>query len=229
MKILIIEDDPASIDIVSLIFKVSRPDVQLISAKLGGEGLDLIEKEGPDVVILDLGLPDIDGFEVLKRLRLFSDVPVIVLTVRGEENDVVKALEFGANEYIVKPLRQFEFLARVNNVMNKGGFLHGKPCLNFGPFNFDVSTKKLMYMGKVVYLTGTESQILYHLAINRDKVVTYHNLYENIWGEYYPGEENALRVHIQRLRKKIESGTGKRNLIITKPGIGYTLNTSNSS
>jgi two-component system KDP operon response regulator KdpE len=224
LKILIIEDDQASIDIISLVFKVSRPDVELVSTKFGDEGIYLVEKEQPDIVILDLGLPDIDGYEVLERIRLFSDIPVLVLTVRGEETDVARALELGANEYVIKPFRQLEFLARVKNIMSKGSLLKGKPCINFRGFNFDVSMRRLTYGEKVTYLTGIESQILYYLVINKGKVVTYSILYEKIWGEYYPGQENALRVHIQRLRKKIESKIGSNRLIINKTGVGYMLN-----
>ncbi len=224
MKVLIIEDDPGSIEIVSLIFKVSRPDIQLFSAIFGKVGVDIVKKENPDIVILDLGLPDIDGFEVIKRLRLFSNIPIIVLTVRGEENDVVKALELGANEYMIKPFRQLEFLARINNAICKSDALQEKPYLNLGLYKFDVSKRKLIYNDKTIYLTNTESQILYHLIINKNKIVTYDSFYENLWGDYCPGEENALRVHIQRLRKKISSATGEKNLIITKQGIGYMLN-----
>ena len=226
MKVLIIEDDPASIEIISLIFKVSRPDIQLVSSKLGEEGISLVEKEHPDVIILDLGLPDIDGFEVLKRVRLFSDTPVLILTVRGEETDVARALELGANDYVIKPFRQLEFLARIKNVMSKGSFSQGKPYINIGGFTFDVSMRRLTSGEKMVYLTGIESQILYHLAINKGQIVTYSSLYEKIWGEYYPGQENALRVHIQRLRRKLKNKASQSNLIVNKPGIGYTINIS---
>ena len=226
MKTVIIEDDQASIDIVSLIFKVSRPETQLFSSKLGEEGLDLIEKENPDVVILDLGLPDIDGFEVLKRIRLFSDVPVLVLTVRGDENDVAKALELGADDYIIKPFRHLEFLARIKKIMDRGSFIQGKPYINFRDYNFNVSMHRLTCGQKTIYLTGIESQILYHLIINKGRIVTYKSLYDSIWGDYYPGQENALRVHIQRLRKKIESDKDENRLIINKPGLGYMLNIS---
>ncbi len=226
MKTVIIEDDQASIDIVSLIFKVSHPEIQLFSSKLGEEGLDLIVKENPDVVILDLGLPDIDGFEVLKRIRLFSDLPVLVLTVRGDENDVAKALELGADDYIIKPFRHLEFLARIKKIMGRGSFIQGKPYINFKDFNFDVSMRRLTCGQKIIYLTGIESQILYHLTINKGRIVTYKSLYDSIWGDYYPGQENALRVHIQRLRKKIELNKNEKHLIINKPGLGYMLNIS---
>lgn len=224
LKILLIEDEPGSIEIISLIFKVSHPDSQMLYAKFGKEGIDLIKKEAPDIVILDMGLPDIDGCEVLKRIRLFSNIPIVVLTVRGEENDVVKALALGANEYIVKPFRQFEFLARLNNVMNNNKKTDMETSsLYIGNFKFDVSSRILSCERKNIQLTGTESQILYHLLINKNKTVTYNSFYKNIWGEYYPGGENTLRVHIQRLRKKIMSIAGSNNLIITKSGIGYTI------
>ncbi len=113
MKVLIIEDDPGIVTVVGLLFQISWPEAQLISAQLGEEGIKLVKNEAPDVVVLDLGLPDIDGFEVLKRLRLFSTVPIVIVTARAEKDAMVRGLELGANDYIVKPFRQWQFLERV--------------------------------------------------------------------------------------------------------------------
>lgn len=113
MKVLIIEDDPGIVTAIDLLFQISWPEAQLISAQQGEEGIELVKNEAPDVVVLDLGLPDIDGFEVLKRLRLFSTVPIVILTARAEKDAMVRGLELGANDYIVKPFRQWQFLERV--------------------------------------------------------------------------------------------------------------------
>jgi DNA-binding response OmpR family regulator len=119
MKILIIEDDRAIVELISLSFQVGWPEAELISSHLGKEGIELVESRCPDIVILDLGLPDISGFEVLRGLRRFTAVPIVILTVRSEEADVVKALEWGADEYIIKPFRQLELLARIKSLMRR--------------------------------------------------------------------------------------------------------------
>lgn len=223
MKVLIIEDDPATVETISLSFQVGWPEAKVISTKLGEEGIGLVEQETPDLVILDLGLPDIDGFEVLKGIRLFSNVPVIILTVRGEEADVVKGLEWEADEYIVKPFRQLELLARVRSIIRKQHYIKGELYLNCGPFQFDISRRKLKHGKKVVNLTSTESLILYHLVINSGRAVTLSSLAQEVWGDDYTGAAEAIRVYIRHLREKIEPNPDKPQLIVTKPGVGYTF------
>jgi len=223
MKVLIIEDDYTTVETISLSLQVGWPEAKVVSTKLGEEGIELVERESPDVVILDLGLPDINGFEVLKRIRLFSYVPIIILTVRGEETDVVKGLEWGADEYVTKPFRQLELLARVKSIIRKRDYRRGEPYLNCGPFRFDVTMRKIKQGEKVINLTSTESLILYHLAINTGKVVTHSSLAEEIWGENYPGATEAIRVYIRHLREKIEPNPSKPRLIVTKSGTGYAL------
>src|SRR4030042_1995566 len=119
MKVLVIEDDREIVDAISLAFQIRWPEAKLISTRLGQKGVELVESESPDIVILDLGLPDINGFEVLQAIRLFSQVPTIILTVRSDEADIVKGLEWGADDYITKPFRQLEFLARVKALIRR--------------------------------------------------------------------------------------------------------------
>ena len=119
MKVLVIEDDKEIVDAISLAFQIRWPEAKVISTRLGQKGVELVESESPDIVILDLGLPDIAGFEVLRQIRLFSAVPTIILTVRAEEADVVKGLEWGADDYITKPFRQLELLARVKSMIRR--------------------------------------------------------------------------------------------------------------
>ena len=223
MKVLIIEDDYATIETISLSLQVGWQEAKVESTKMGREGIELAKRENPDVVILDLGLPDIDGFEVIKAIRLFSDVPVIVLTVRGEEAEIIKGLEWGADEYIIKPFRRLELLARIKNVLKKQHCAGDKSYLRFGPFELDVAARKLKNGEKLIGLTSIESHILYYLALNKGNVLTYNSIANEVWGHNYPGTNEALRVHIRHLRKKIEFDATKPQLILTKPGIGYML------
>ena len=222
-KVLIIEDDNAIVNFVRLAFKMRWPDAELLSARLGEEGLDLIESEKPDLVILDLGLPDIDGFEVLGQIRLFSSVPVVILTVSGEESDMVKGLALGADDYIVKPFRQMEFLARLKSQLRRKGSPDEEAPIVCGPLRLDPSTFELTYRGKQISLTVIEGRIMRYLMQNAGHVVTHSRLGEVIWGEDYPGAVDSLRVYIRHLREKLETDPGNPRLILTKVGVGYLL------
>jgi two-component system KDP operon response regulator KdpE len=201
---------------------VSWPDSVIVSAGRGQDGIDLAESESPGIVILDLGLPDINGFEVLKRIRLFSNVPVVVLTVRSEEGSVVKALEWGADEYIVKPFRQMELLARIKSVIKRQYSL-AKSSVSLGDWIVDFSTNTLSRGAKTCRITSIESIVLHYLLANRGSFVTGTQLAGQVWGENYPGCERALRVHIRHLRTKIEDNPSKPHYIITKAGEGYSI------
>ena len=165
MKVLLIEDDREIIDAISLAFQIRWPEAEVISTRLGQKGAELVESEAPDIVILDLGLPDISGFEVLREIRRFSNVPTIILTVRADEADVVKGLEWGADDYIVKPFRQLEFLARVKALIRRQSPAEGE-ILVVGPLRLDTTTGQLHYDGKEIALTVTENHILTHLMLS---------------------------------------------------------------
>jgi two-component system KDP operon response regulator KdpE len=222
-KVLIIEDDNAIVNFVRLAFKMRWPEAELLSAGLGEEGLDLIESEKPDLVILDLGLPDIDGFEVLRQIRLFSSVPVVILTVSGEEADMVKGLELGADDYIVKPFRQLEFLARLKSQLRRKVSPDEEAPIVCGPLKLDPATFELTYGGKQISLTLIEGRIMHYLMQNVGHVVTHSRLGEIIWGEDYPGAVDSLRVYIRHLREKLEADPSNPRLILTKVGVGYLL------
>ncbi len=223
MKILIIEDQPTIVEIVALAIQIRWPEAIVLTTQLGAKGIELIEAEVPDIVILDLGLPDIDGLEVLKQIRLFSEVPIIILTVRDEEQDIVKGLEWGADEYIVKPFRQLELMARVNALLRKKNVPTGEASLVYGPLRLDLSRSRLFTDGKEINLTNTESLILYHLMKYAEKVVTLSELTEILWGVDFPKATDAIRVYIRRLRIKIEIDPSKPQFIHTLTGQGYTL------
>ncbi|MFQ5759188.1 MAG: response regulator transcription factor, partial [Candidatus Bathyarchaeia archaeon] len=140
MKVLIIEDDQAIVEAITLALQLSWPESKLVSTNLGQRGTELVESENPDVVILDLGLPDTSGFEVLKQIRLFSSVPILILTVRSDEADIVKGLEWGADDYVVKPFRQLELLSRIKLVTRRRGSLAKETPLVCGKLRFEPST-----------------------------------------------------------------------------------------
>ena len=222
MKVLVIEDDKEIVDAISLAFQIRWPEAKVISTRLGAKGVELVETEAPDIVILDLGLPDINGFEALRQIRRFSSVPTIILTVRADEADVVKGLEWGADDYITKPFRQLELLARAKSLIRRHTPSE-EDSLTFGPLSLDSVTGQLTMGDKEIALTVTENHILSYLMRNAGRVVTHSNLAESVWGDDYPGATDSLKVHIRRLREKIESDPGKPRIIMTKTGVGYFL------
>ncbi|KPK23673.1 MAG: chemotaxis protein CheY [Dehalococcoidia bacterium SG8_51_3] len=223
MKILIIEDDRAIVEAISLTLQLNWPDTTLVSAKLGEEGIELLQSEKPDAVILDLGLPDISGFEVLKRIRLFSDVPILILTVRSDESDIVRGLEWGADEYVIKPFRQKELLSRIKLITRRRGAIAEGAPLICGKLQFEPSTGQLFYEGREVNLTPTEVSIMNHLMQNAGRVVTHSGLAEAVWGVDYPDAADSLRVHIRRLRTKLEADPSEPKMVLTRAGMGYML------
>lgn len=220
MKLLIIEDDEEIVEAVSLAFKIRWPEAKIVSTRYGKKGVELVESEQPDIVILDLGLPDTNGFDVLREIRKFSDIPIVIVTVRAEEADIIKGLEWGADDYIVKPFRQLELIARIKaQTRNKGQA--GEEMIVRGPLHLDSVGGHLSCNKKKINLTVTETKILAHLMKNAGRVVTHSSLAEVVWGDDYPGAAESLRVHVRRLREKIEKNPGKPELVITKPGVGY--------
>ena len=220
MKLLVIEDDEEIVEAITLAFQIRWPEAQIISTRYGKKGIDLVESETPDIVILDLGLPDISGFDVLRKIRLFSKVPIIILTVRAEEADIIKGLEWGADDYILKPFRQLELLARIKAQTWRKNQPEGEKIVS-GPLQLDSATGQLHHKNREINLTVTETRILSHLMRNTGHVVTHSSIAQAVWGDDYPGASDNLKVHIRRLREKIEENPSNPALIITKPGIGY--------
>lgn len=223
MKVLIIEDDAEIVEFAAIAFEVGWPAAKLVSTHQGNKGVELVESESPDVVILDLGLPDINGFEVLKQIRLFSRVPIIIVTVRDSEADIVKGLELGADEYVVKPFGQLELLARVKVVLRRHYSLETPGPVICGLLQFYPCSGQLICGSTKINLTRTESLIIHSLMQNAGHVVTYSELAETVWGDIYPNAADTLRVYIRRLRAKIETHPRCVGLIHSRPGIGYLL------
>lgn len=219
---LVIEDDEEIVEAISLVFQIRWPEAKVVSTRYGKKGVEFAESEQPDVIILDLGLPDISGFDVLRQIRQFSEVPIIIVTARAEEKDVIKGLELGADDYITKPLRQLELIARIKAQTRRQDQTEAEQITS-GSMRLNSVTGQLYHKGKEVNLTHTETRILGHLMANAGRVVTHSSIAEAVWGDNYPGVTDSLKVHIRRLREKIEEDPGNPQLVVTRPGTGYLL------
>ena len=222
-RVLIIEDDPQIVDSVRMAFQKDWPEAELISARMGEEGIEIVEAEKVDVIILDLSLPDIDGFDVLERIRLFSTVPVIIVTVRDEEADITRGLNLGADDYMPKPFKKKELLARLQVQLRKQAITGEDASIICGSLRLEPSTFQLMHGSTEISLTTVEGHILKCLMRNWGHVVTHVRLAEEVWGEDYPGAVVSLRTHIRSLRGKLEPDPGHPKFILTKAGVGYSL------
>jgi len=200
VKALIIEDDPQIVESVSLCFELKWPEVEFISSLNGKGGIELVKKENPDIVVLDLGLPDMDGFDVLRHLRSFSDVPVIILTVRREEANRIEGLELGADDYITKPFSPGELMARVKVVLRRSG--------------------RVTLRGREINLTPVEFKLLYTMAQHEGEMLPQGFLLREVWGEMYVDSPQYLEVCIQRLRSKMESEPSYPQMVLDVEG-GY--------
>ncbi len=227
MKFVLVEDDAEIVEFISLALSLGWPDAQIIYVNQGEEIAQLVESELPDLILLDLGLPGISGFEVLKIVRQRSNVPVIIITVSDSEESIVKGLSLGADEYIVKPFGQLELLARIRAVLRNRTSQYPTP-VTAGPLKYYPESYRLKCGLKHIHLTRTECLIIYKLMANQGKVVTYKKLADSIWGSYYPNASDAIRVYIRRLRAKIEAEPGCSGLITAKPGVGYILESPTS-
>jgi two-component system response regulator VicR len=225
MKILIIEDSLPVVETISIALEVRWPEAKIISTHLGERGIALTKTESPDVIILDLGLPDISGFDVLKQIRLFSTMPVLILTASSDEANVVKGLEWGADDYVVKPFKQMELLARIQGIIRRHQPQSETP-LTCGHLRFDPVSIRLTSGLKEIKISRTEGIILGQLIRNAGTEVSYTKLAEAMWGADFPEARDSVKVHIRHLREKLERDPANPTLIVTKPGVGYLLNKS---
>jgi DNA-binding response OmpR family regulator len=222
MKLAIIEDDKSIINAIGVAFEFRWPDVEVVTAETGKEGVALVKKESPDVVLLDINLPDISGFEVLKGIRGFSSVPVIILTVRDDDTDVLRGLETGADDYIIKPFNYLTLLARVKAVLRRSEKIPLKSSQNIAMsphLNIDFVNQKIRVDNQLVKLTPLEYQLLVLLVKNKDMVVPYQQIMEEIWGKTMWHDTENLRIYIRRLRKKLNDVPP--HMILNKHGSGY--------
>jgi two-component system KDP operon response regulator KdpE len=195
----------------------------IAEASSGQEGLNQTTMFHPDLIILDLGLPDLDGVEVVRRLREWTEVPIIILSVREQENDKIKAFDAGADDYVTKPFGMGELLARIRVALRHAAKTEDEPVLTFGELTVDLARRRVILRGEELKLTPTEYEILKHLALHAGKVVTHRQLLKAIWGPNYQDETHYLRIYIGQLRRKIEADPSQPSYIVTESGVGYRL------
>lgn len=224
MKVLIVEDDKGIVDAVSAAFEFRWPGTVSLEALSGRKGLAMARSESPDVVILDLNLPDISGFDVLKEIRDFSPVPLIILTVRSDSEDVMRGLELGADDYIVKPFDYLTLLARVKAVLRRSQMIPFKGSHDnvVNPrLTIDFVNQRVKVDDRPVKLTPVEYRLLALLAKNRDRVVPYRTIVEEVWGEEHAVDTANIRSSVSRLRRKLHDLPPQ--MILNKQGAGYLL------
>jgi len=201
---------------------LSAHGYEVETAGNGEEALVVAADTAPDLVFLDLGLPDLDGTEVIRRLRSFSDVPVIVLSVRDQQADKVAALDVGADDYVTKPFGMEELLARLRATLRRShGEEPGAPVLRFGELEVDLARRLVSLGGEQVHLTPTEYGLLEALVANPGKLLTHQWLLRKVWGQGYGQESHYLRVYVRALRSKLGDDAAAPALILTEPGVGY--------
>jgi two-component system KDP operon response regulator KdpE len=216
--ILIIDDEVQIRRLLEI--TLSANGYKITSAAAGKEGIALAASVNPKLIILDLGLPDIDGQDVLIRLREWYHGPVIILSVRNSEEDIIKALDNGASDYLTKPFRTGELLARIRAAC-RHSTINTEAILEFDYLKIDLSKHIVTCRGEIIKLTSTEYSLLVLLAANEDRVLTHTHILKEVWGYNYVDQPQYLRVYIAQLRKKIEDDPSKPRFLITESGIGY--------
>ncbi len=222
MKVLVIEDDQSIIDAIKVAFEFRWPDATLCDAKTGRKGVDLASSESPDIVLLDLNLPDTSGFDILSEIRRFSTVPVIILTVSSEDENMMRGLEAGADDYITKPFNYMTLLARVKAVLRRTKMLPFKGSHNNtinARLNIDFVNQKVVVDNKQVKLTPVEYKLLVALVQNRNRVVPYHIISREVWGSDSKIDMGKIKTGVRRLRKKLNDLPPQ--MILNKWGSGY--------
>lgn len=219
--ILVIDDEPQILRALRTI--LSEKGFEVTIANRGEEGLTLAAADPPDIIILDLGLPDMDGIEVCARLREWTQTPIIVLSVRDTERDKVAALDKGADDYLTKPFGIEELLARVRVALRHSTRTRGAETslVKAGPLTIDLAWHRVSRAGEDVKLTATEFKLLAYLAANRGRVLTHKSILTHVWDPADADHTEYLRVYMRQLRKKLEADPDRPQYILTEPGVGY--------
>jgi len=220
--VLAVDDDPAILRTLGINLRARGYEVEL--ATDGRSALQLVHERLPDVVLLDLGLPDVDGIGVLRQVRSFSQVPVIVVSARAEADDKVEALDLGADDYVSKPFSIEELLARVRASSRRGVVGATEPVIQVGGLLIDTADSKATRDGTIIHLTPTEWKIVSALVRNRGRLVRQVDLLHEVWGPRYEQETGYLRVHLASIRRKLEPDPGAPSLFVTEAGLGYRFN-----
>jgi DNA-binding response OmpR family regulator len=220
---LVIDDEPDTLKLVGM--NLRARGYEILTAADGRAGLKRFTEHPVDLVILDIMMPVLDGFTVCQAIRQRSDVPIIMLSARGQEKDIVRALDLGADDYLTKPFGAEELLARVRAVLRRADHtaLKPQPPLIVGALKLDFATRRVTVRDQEIHLTPTEYNLLTYLATNAGRVLTHRTLLQAVWGPEYGDEIDYLWAYIRRLRCKIESDPAEPQYILTEPGVGYSL------
>jgi two-component system KDP operon response regulator KdpE len=220
-RILVIDDERA----IRRFLRVSLTahGYQVFEASTAQEGLETTAAVRPDLIILDLGLPDLDGIDVTRQLREWSKIPIVILSVRGQDDDKIAALDAGADDYLTKPFSTGELLARIRVAMRHGTRPADEPVITTGSLTVDVSHRVVTLAGREIALTPIEYALLKTLALHAGKVLLHRHLLREVWGPGYDQDTNLLRVNISKLRHKIETDPARPQYIVTESGVGYRL------
>lgn len=224
--VLVVDDEPKIIRFIKTSLSLSGYDI--LTASTGRAALTTFDRQRPDLVILDLGLPDLDGLDVLRTIRSYSTRPVLILTARDDEQDKVRGLELGADDYLTKPFGTSELRARIEAVLRRVRWSPQPSDLSeftFGELHVDFRRRRVAVSGEEVHLTPTEYHLLRVLVQNTGRVLSHSELLGQVWGEQYRNDLAILRVNISRLRQKLEPCPPEPRYVLTIPGIGYTIST----
>jgi two-component system KDP operon response regulator KdpE len=218
-RVLVVDDEPQILRALGINLRARGYDVELASD--GEKALDVAARQHPDVVVLDLGLPGIDGVDVIRGLRGWSQVPIVVLSVRDREADKVAALDAGADDYVTKPFGMDELLARLRAALRRATPAEEEAVVETPDFSIDLAAKKVHREGEEVRLTPTEWHVVEVLVRNRGRLVSQTQLLQEVWGPQYHDETNYLRVFMAQVRRKLEPEPSRPRYFITEPGMGY--------
>ncbi len=218
-RVLVVDDEPQIVR--ALVINLRARQYEVDAAPDGATALRLAAERHPDVVLLDLGLPDMDGVDVIAGLRGWTRVPIIVLSARHASGEKVEALDAGADDYVTKPFAMDELLARLRAALRRADPGPGEPVLKAASFSVDLAAKKVVRDGADVRLTPTEWHLLEVLARNAGRLITQRQLLQEVWGPGYGTETNYLRVYMAQLRRKLEPDPTRPRHLITEPGMGY--------
>ncbi len=222
VEILVIDDEPSIRKLLEITLESN--DYKVKSASTGKEGIVMAASHPPDLILLDIGLPDLNGQEVLKKLRVWYQKSIIILSVENDENNIVNALDNGATDYLTKPFRTGELLARIRAAIKRNTHSENSAIITIDELEIDLNARVVKSSGQEIKLTSTEFNLLVLMAKNEGKVLTHQYLLKEIWGLTYANETQYLRVFVAQLRKKIEPNPNSPKYIITASGIGYRFN-----
>ena len=221
LRVLVIDDEPQIRKLLRVSLSAHGYDVH--EAVAGTDGVSQAAVIKPDIIIIDLGLPDADGKEVVRNIREWSDVPIIILTAREQEQEKIDTLDMGADDYITKPFGVGELMARMRVSLRRAAHSEDEPVITCGDLAVDLAQRRVTVGGREIKLTPTEYDIIKALAQNAGKVMTHKQLLKHVWGNNYNEDTHYIRVYISQLRRKIEENPTQPKYIVTESGVGYRL------